>query len=151
MRKAKNNNRDYRIERKFGSGWRYWKTLLGALHEASVVTLTAFRAVLASFHPGWGGYSLICSDRERAAEHDTTFMATLESKKVFITIPLLSILFLPLLTDPKIFGLQSYCFPVVGLDFLSLLRRYNLHLCFSGWFLASMSSGVISITFQIHK
>ena len=82
---------------------------IGSTHEASVVTLTAFRAVLVSFHPGWGGYSLICSDGGgRAAEHDTTFMASLESKKVFITIPLLSILFLPLLTDPKIFGLQLF-------------------------------------------
>ena len=98
MQKAKNNHRDYRIEQKFGM------TVL----EASVVTLTAFRAVLASFHPGWGGYSLICSVGGRAAEHDTTFMASLESKKVFITIPLLSILFLPLLTDPKIFGLQLF-------------------------------------------
>ena len=53
--------------------------------------------------------------------------------------------------SPQVSSIQIYGSPVVGLDFLSLLRRYNLHLCFSGWLLASMSSGVIIITFQIYK
>lgn len=66
------------------------------LHSASMVTLIAVRAVLASFHPGRGGHSLICSDRGRAAEHDTTFMAALVSKKVFIAI---SVLIVPLNPD----------------------------------------------------
>ena len=39
--------------------------------------------------------------RGRAAEHGTIFMSTLVSKKVFSTIPLLGILFLPLLPIPR--------------------------------------------------
>ena len=53
--------------------------------------------------------------------------------------------------SPEASSIQIFGFPVVCLDFLWLLRRYNLHLCFSGWFFASMSSGVIIITFQIYK
>ena len=54
-------------------------------------------------------------------------------------------------SSPQASSIQIFGFTVVRLDFLSRLRRYNLHLCFSGWFLASMSSGVIIITFQIYK
>ena len=68
-----------------GSGKHDW-----GLHDAPEGTLIAFRAVSGSFHPGGGGGggpTPISFKRGRAAEHDTSFLAALAPKKVFITIP----------------------------------------------------------------